>query len=99
MPDVDYTPYSSSRFLPPSINPTSLILHLHYGRRLSPALIIESFSFTSHSLALFCFPPVFLFFLFYHTSSGFDALLSPHFHLFHIISEFSLREKHAKGQK
>lgn len=53
--------FSHSRFLPPSINPTSLILHLHYDRRLSPALFIISSSFssprsppypTSHSLQL-----------------------------------------------
>lgn len=35
-----------SLLLPPSINPTSLILHLHYDRRLSPALFIISSSFT-----------------------------------------------------
>lgn len=40
-----YTPFSS-RFLPPSINPTSLILHLHYDRCLSPALFIIPTSFT-----------------------------------------------------
>lgn len=59
MLDVDYTPFSSSRFLPPSINPTSPILHLHYDRRLSPALFIISSTFTSpppHSLLA---PPIF----------------------------------------
>lgn len=50
MPDVHYTPFSSPCFLPPSINPTSLTLHLHYDGHLSPALFIMSSSFTSPPL-------------------------------------------------
>ncbi len=59
MPDVDYTPFSSSRSLPPSINPTSLTFHLHYDGHLSPALFIISSSLTSSPLASLLAPPIF----------------------------------------
>lgn len=58
-PDVDYTHFSSSHFLPPSINPTSHILHLHYDGRLSPTLLIISSSFTSPPLPSLLTPLIF----------------------------------------
>lgn len=54
----------SPLLLPPTINPTSLILRLHYDCRRSPALLIISSSFTSPSAPLtplfFCTSPSFL---------------------------------------
>lgn len=98
--DVDYTPFSSSCFLPSSINSTSLILHLHYDHRLSPALFITSSSFTSASSASSS-PPIFWLSLPFVSLYQVQTLMPsfPLLSLFYFISEFHLEQRWPAGPK
>lgn len=103
MPEVDYTPRSSFLFLPPTINPTSLILRLHYDCRRSPALLIISSSFTSPSAPLtplflhvsFLSSVLILFFL-KHTSSDSKALFSVFVSIYFISLADSTSERNTQ---